>query len=138
VLSPGKTIGRFEIVEQIGSGGMGEVWKATDTSLGRSVALKALPDSVSDDPELLSRLEREARLLASLSHPNIAAIYGLERSGDVSVLELELIPGQTLSQRLQSGPVPVQSALEIALQIVNALEAAHKKGVIHRDRRWHR
>jgi serine/threonine protein kinase len=133
MLAPGTTIGKFEIIERIGAGGMGEVFRATDTSLGRQVALKSLPASFADDPHRLARFEQEARTLAALNHPNIGSIHGIERTDDTSFLELELVEGETLSKTLEAGPLPVKRALEIALEIANALEAAHEKGVVHRD-----
>ncbi len=129
----GKTLAHYEITRAIGKGGMGEVYQATDTKLGRSVAIKVLPEEFASDAERVARFEREAKLLASLNHPNIAAIYGLEQSEGTRFLVLELVEGQTLSERLVRGPLPVQESLELALQIAEALEAAHEKGVIHRD-----
>ncbi len=129
----GKTLVHYEITAAIGKGGMGEVYRATDSKLGRSVAIKVLPEEFAQDTERVARFEREAKLLASLNHPNIAAIYGLEQSEGTRFLVLELVEGQTLSERLVRGPLPVQESLELALQIAEALEAAHEKGVIHRD-----
>jgi serine/threonine-protein kinase len=129
----GKTYAHYEITEKIGAGGMGEVFKARDTRLGRDVALKFLPESFAADTERLQRFEREAKLLAALNHPNIAAIYGIEQSEDARFLVLELVPGEDLSQRLNRGPVAVDEALAAALQIAEALEAAHEQGVVHRD-----
>jgi serine/threonine-protein kinase len=129
----GDRIAHYEILSTIGRGGMGEVWKARDTKLRRDVALKTLPPEFSSEPDRLARLEREAVLLASLSHPNIAAIHGLEQEQGAHVLVLELVEGNTLAERLLRGPIPVDQALKIALQIAEALEAAHEKGVIHRD-----
>ena len=132
-LIPGTRLGPYEVTAQIGAGGMGEVFRATDTNLKRSVAIKVLPDSVGSDPERLARLQREAEVLASLNHPNIAAIYGLERSGGVTALVMELVEGPTLADRIVQGPIPDHDALPIARQIVDALEAAHERGIIHRD-----
>ncbi len=129
----GKTLAHYEITAAIGKGGMGEVYQATDTKLGRSVAIKVLPEEFAQDAERVARFEREAKLLASLNHPNIAAIYGLEESEGIRFLVLELVEGQTLSERLLRGRLRVQESLGIALQIAEALEAAHEKGVIHRD-----
>ena len=112
---------------------MGEVYRAEDTNLNRQVAIKVLPEMFADDPERLARFEREAKLLASLNHPNIAAIYGLEQADGKRFLVLELVEGQTLAQRIEKGPLPVDEALEICRQIAEGLEAAHEKGVIHRD-----
>jgi serine/threonine protein kinase len=112
---------------------MGEVYRATDTNLKRAVAIKVLPTSVSNDPERLARFQREAEVLASLSHPNIAAIYRLEKSDGTTALVMELVTGEDLSQRIARGPIPVDEALPIAKQIAEALEAAHEQGIIHRD-----
>ncbi len=129
----GKTLAHYEITAAIGKGGMGEVYQATDKKLGRSVAIKVLPEEFAQDAERVARFEREAKLLASLNHPNIAAIYGLEESEGTRFLVLELVDGQTLSERLVRGPLPVLESLQLALQIAEALEAAHEEGVIHRD-----
>ena len=126
-------IGPYEIGALIGAGGMGEVYRARDTRLGRDVALKVLPDAFAGDEDRLGRFRREAHLLASLNHPNIAAIYGLEESGGVHALALELVEGPTLADRVAGGPLPFDEALPIARQIVDALEAAHEQGIIHRD-----
>ena len=112
---------------------MGEVYRATDTNLKRAVAIKVLPSSLAGDPERLARFQREAEVLASLNHPNIAAIYGLERSGGSSALVMELVEGPTLADRIALGAVPIDEALPIARQIAEALEAAHEQGIIHRD-----
>jgi hypothetical protein len=140
-LEGGAMVGPYCIERMIGRGGMGEVYRARDTTLGRDVALKMLPTSFAADPERLGRFEREARLLAALNHPNIAAIYGVQKadsssgSGQTTVraLILELVEGETLGGRVARGPVPVAEALRIARQIAEALEAAHEKGIIHRD-----
>jgi eukaryotic-like serine/threonine-protein kinase len=132
-LTPGTRLGPYEIAAQIGSGGMGEVYRATDTALGRSVAIKVLRESLASDPERLARLDREARTLAALNHPNIAAIYGVEKSGGQTALIMELIEGPTLADRIIEGPVPIDEALTIAKQIAEALEAAHEQGIVHRD-----
>ncbi|HSE62469.1 MAG TPA: protein kinase [Thermoanaerobaculia bacterium] len=132
-IAPGTRLGSYEILAPIGAGGMGEVYRAHDTRLRRDVAIKALPESMSRDPERLARLEREARLLAALNHPNIAAIYGLEDSGESRLLVLELVEGDTLAERLARGPLPVDDALAVCEQIATGLEAAHDSGVIHRD-----
>jgi len=132
-LKPGQTIAHYRIDQKIGEGGMGEVWSATDTRLNRPAAIKALPADVVGDPERLARFNREAQLLAALSHPNIAAIYGLERMGDVPYLALELVDGVDLSIRIAERPVPIDEAVEIALQIAAALAEAHDKSIIHRD-----
>src|SRR5687767_4217735 len=112
---------------------MGEVWRARDTRLHREVAIKVLPDELALDPERLARFQREAHLLAALNHPHIAAIYGLEEANGSQFLVLELVEGETLAERLKSGPLPVSEALTIARQIADALQAAHEHGVIHRD-----
>ncbi|MDA2938085.1 serine/threonine protein kinase [Acidobacteria bacterium AH-259-A15] len=129
----GRQIGSYKILSLLGAGGMGQVYRATDTKLGREVAIKVLPDLLARDPERLARFEREAKLLAALNHPNIAAIYGLEESNGLRYLVLELVPGETLAERLAKGLLPVQEALRICGQIAEALEAAHEKGIIHRD-----
>lgn len=129
----GKTISNYKIIEKLGEGGMGVVYKAQDTKLGREVALKALPEEFAQDRERLARFEREAKLLASLNHPNIATIYGLEQSEGLNFLILELVEGETLAGKLTSGPIKVQDALEMCRQIAEALESAHQKGIIHRD-----
>ena len=132
-LAPDSRLGPYEVTALIGQGGMGEVYRARDTKLGRDVALKVLPDLFADDPERLARFQREARVLASLNHPNIASIYGLEESAGVRALVLELVEGPTLAERIAQGAIPVDEALPIARQIAEALEAAHEAGVIHRD-----
>src|SRR5438552_4532556 len=112
---------------------MGEVYRARDTKLNRDVALKVLPDAFALDPERLARFKREAQVLASLNHPNIAAIYGFEDSGSTHALVLELVEGPTLADRIAHGPIPLDEALPIATQIAHALEAAHEQGIVHRD-----
>jgi serine/threonine protein kinase/Tol biopolymer transport system component len=129
----GRTLGNFELTSQLGKGGMGEVYKAKDHKLGRDVAIKVLPEEFARDTERVARFQREAKLLASLNHPNIAAIHGLEEFEGTHFLVLELIEGETLAERIKSGPVPVEDALKLGMQIAEALEAAHEKGVIHRD-----
>ncbi len=129
----GKKLSHYEVIEKIGAGGMGEVYRARDTKLGRDVALKILPEVFANDTERLGRFEREAQLLASLNHPNIASIYGLEQSGSHKFLVLELVEGDDLSKRLASGPLSIEDALTVARQICDGLEAAHDQGVIHRD-----
>jgi eukaryotic-like serine/threonine-protein kinase len=132
-LGPGARLGPYEIVAAIGAGGMGEVYRATDTNLGRQVAIKILPDAFAQDPERVARFEREAKTLASLNHPHIAIIHGLEKSQGTYALVIELIEGEDLSQRIARGPIPIDEALPLAKQIAEALEAAHEQGVIHRD-----
>ncbi len=129
----GQTLAHYRIVERLAAGGMGEVYRASDTKLGREVAIKVLPDAFVRDPERLARFEREARLLASLNHPNIAAIHGFEQSRGIPYLVLELVPGETLADRLSAGPLRIEEALRICVQIAQGLEAAHERGVIHRD-----
>jgi serine/threonine-protein kinase len=132
-MQPGDQVAHYEILSAIGSGGMGEVWKARDTKLRREVAIKALPPELAQDSDRLARLEREATSLAAVNHPNIAAIHGLEEHAGTRFLVLELVEGSTLADRLRKGPMPLEQALKIALQIAEALEAAHERGVIHRD-----
>ena len=158
-LEPGSKLGVYEVTAKIGAGGMGEVYRAHDTTLDRDVAIKVLPDAFATDPERLALFEREAKVLASLNHPNIAAIYGLEKSGDTPALVLELVEGPTLQDLIGRAPaargtseaeeraargggapravknaaIPLEEALPIARQIAEALEAAHEQGIIHRD-----
>ena len=132
-LEVGSRIAHYDVTALIGEGGMGQVYQATDTKLKRQVALKILPEAFSADPERLARFQREAEVLASLNHPNIAAIYGLEEADDTRALVLELVEGPTLADRIAKGPIPLDEALPIAKQIAEALEAAHEAGVIHRD-----
>jgi Tol biopolymer transport system component len=132
-LQPGTRFGPYEIVSALGKGGMGEVYRATDTNLKRSVAIKVLPAEVATEPRRLARFQREAELLAHLSHANIASVYGLERSGEVPALAMELVEGEDLARVIARGPIPVSEALPIARQIAEALEAAHDQGIIHRD-----
>src|SRR5512133_263149 len=123
-MTPQSSIAHYRIVSKLGAGGMGEVWRATDTKLNREVAIKILPDAFASDPDRMARFQREAQVLASLNHPNIAAIYGVEDRA----LVMELVEGETLR-----GPLPPDTALEYSRQIAAALEAAHEKGIIHRD-----
>jgi serine/threonine-protein kinase len=132
-LVPGTRLGPYEITAKLGEGGMGVVFKARDFHLGREVALKVLPEGLTDDPERLARFEREAKLLAQLNHPNIAQIHGLEIQGDTRALVMELVEGPTLAERLEKGALPLDESLSIARQIAEALEEAHEKGIIHRD-----
>src|ERR1041384_3733475 len=127
-LTPGTRLGPYEILAPIGAGGMGEVYRAKDTRLDRDVAIKVLPHALAGDPERLARFEREAKVLASLNHSNIATIYAIEDSPEGKAIAMELVPGQTLK-----GPLPIETALNYARQIVDALEAAHEKGITHRD-----
>jgi serine/threonine protein kinase len=128
-MSPQASIAHYRIVSKLGQGGMGEVWRALDTKLNREVAIKLLPDSFAGDPDRMARFAREAQVLASLNHPNIAAIYGVEERA----LVMELVEGPTLAERIAPGPVPLEEALPIARQIAEALEYAHERGVVHRD-----
>ena len=132
-LQNGTRFGPYEVVEKIGAGGMGEVWRARDTALKRDVAVKALPESFATDPDRLARFQREAEILASLNHPNIATIHGLERSDELTVIVMELVTGPTLADRIAEGPIPADEALGIARQVANALEAAHGRQIVHRD-----
>src|SRR6202166_5291547 len=133
-LAPGTKLGPYEIASAIGAGGMGEVYQAHDTRLGRDAALKVLPEAFVHDADRLSRFQREAKMLAALNHPNIATIYGLEQSNSTSYLVMELVSGETLAERVKrEGALPIEEALVICKQIAEALEAAHEKGIIHRD-----
>ena len=133
-IASGTKLGSYEVVAQIGAGGMGEVYQGHDTKLGRDVAIKVLPEAFADDAERLARFQREAKMLAALNHPNIAMIFGLEQSDDTHYLVMELVPGSTLQQRVKrDGAVPIEEALAIAQQIAEALDAAHQKNIIHRD-----
>ena len=132
-MQPGTQLGHYEILSPLGKGGMGEVWRARDSKLEREVAIKTLPEEFAKDEERLARFEREAKLLASLNHPNIATIHGLEEDSDTRFLVLELVEGDTLADRLKRGAIPVEESLKLALQIAEALEAAHEKSVIHRN-----
>ncbi|MEJ2205668.1 MAG: serine/threonine-protein kinase, partial [Gemmatimonadota bacterium] len=143
-LAAGTRLGTYEVLSPIGAGGMGEVYRATDTRLGRDVALKVLPQEFATDSDRMARFEREAKVLASLNHPNIAHLYGLENhpnsdldsdadAGATIFLVMELVEGEDLAERIARGPIPVDEAIPIALQLAEALEAAHEQGIIHRD-----
>src|SRR5579862_6567544 len=132
-LSAGTKLGSYEVIAQIGAGGMGEVYRARDKRLNRDVALKVIPQGFASDADRMARFEREAKLLASLNHPNIASIYGLEESSSTNALVMELVEGPTLADRIAAGPIPIDEALPIARQIAEALEYAHDHNVIHRD-----
>jgi eukaryotic-like serine/threonine-protein kinase len=132
-LAAGTRLGPYEVLSAIGAGGMGEVYRARDKTLNRDVALKVVPDAFASDPDRLARFTREAQTLASLNHPHIAAIYGLEESNGLRALVMELVEGDDLSQRIANGPIPIDEALPIAKQIAEGLEAAHEQGVVHRD-----
>jgi serine/threonine protein kinase len=125
-LTPGTRLGQYEVLDLLGKGGMGEVYRALDHKLGREVALKLLPEHLAGDSERLARFEREARILASLNHPNIATLHGLEESGSWHFLIMELVPGATLAERIARGPVPLDEALRLFHQVALALEAAHE------------
>src|ERR1700730_1137110 len=129
----GRRVGPYEIVAPLGAGGMGEVYRARDTRLKRDVAIKVLPETFANDPDRLARFQREAEVLATLNHPNIAAVYGLEESGRTAAIVLELVEGATMSARVPRGALPVADALSIARQIVDALDAAQEQGIVHRD-----
>src|SRR5689334_629136 len=132
-IAPGSRVGPYDVTSQIGQGGMGVVFRGRDSRLQRDVALKLLPDHFASDADRLSRFRREAQVLASLNHTNIAQIYGLEQVGDMICLVMELVEGETLEDRLRKGPLPLDEALAIARQIVEALSAAHERGIVHRD-----
>ncbi|MDX1382548.1 MAG: serine/threonine-protein kinase, partial [Thermoanaerobaculia bacterium] len=146
-LQPGTLLGQYEVLSSLGAGGMGEVYRAKDRTLGREVAVKLLLDEVAADPERLARFEREARVLASLNHPNLATLHGFftaapvadgggpepQESGEVPFLVMELVEGETLADRIARGPIPLAEAIPIFVQIADGLEAAHRAGVIHRD-----
>src|SRR5437588_4969709 len=132
-VATGTRFGPYEILSAIGAGGMGEVYRARDTTLNRDVALKILPSTFALDPERLARFRREAQVLASLNHPNIAAIYGFEESDGVQALVLELVEGPTLADRIGRGPLPLDEVVAVGRQIAEAVDAAHQKGIIHRD-----
>ena len=132
-LSAGTRLGSYEILSALGAGGMGEVYRARDTRLDRDVAIKILPEAFAADAERVARFQREAKVLASLNHPHIAAIYGLEDAEGVKALVMELVEGDDLAQRLRRGAIPLDETLPIATQIAEALEAAHEQGIIHRD-----
>src|SRR4051794_13796133 len=132
-IAPGARLGPFDVTAPLGAGGMGEVYRARDSRLNRDVAIKVLPPEFATDPARMARFSREAQVLAALSHPNIAAIFGLEESGGATALVMELVEGQTLAERIAAGTIPLDEALDIARQIADALEAAHEKGIIHRD-----
>ena len=132
-LAPATRLGPYEIVSAIGAGGMGEVYRARDTRLDRTVAIKILPAHLSTSPDARERFDREARAISSLSHPHICPLYDVGHQDGIDYLVMECLDGQTLAQRLQKGPLPVAQAIEYALQIADAMEAAHRQGVIHRD-----
>src|SRR5271155_1590781 len=126
----GQTLAHYRVIAKLGAGGMGEVYRALDTKLGREVALKVLPVALAQDPERIARMRREAQVLATLNHPSIAAIYGLEEVDGVVLLALELVPGESLAERLSRGPLQQHEAFNICREIASALEAAHERGII--------
>ena len=132
-LTPGSRLGPYEIIAQLGQGGMGIVFRARDTKLERDVAVKVLPRNLAEDPDALGRFEREAKAVAALSHPNILAIHDFGREEGTVYAAMELLEGETLRQRLQDGALPTRKAVEIALEIAGGLAAAHEKGIVHRD-----
>jgi len=132
-LSAGTKLGPYEIVAPLGSGGMGEVYRARDLGLDRTVAIKVLPEAFAEDGERLARFEREAKLLASLNHPNIAILFGFDRAGSIPFLAMEMVPGETLAERIKKGPLPLDEAVPLFVQIAHGLEDAHANGVVHRD-----
>jgi eukaryotic-like serine/threonine-protein kinase len=132
-LQPGTRLGSFEVLGPLGAGGMGEVYRAHDTRLGRDVAIKILHESFARDPARAARFEREARLLAAINHPAIGAIYGVEDFDAQRCIIMELVPGETLGERIAGRPMPLGEVCDLSRQIAEALEAAHEKGVIHRD-----
>jgi serine/threonine protein kinase len=132
-LAPGTILGQYEIRSPLGAGGMGEVYRANDTRLDREIAIKALPKSLTSDPDRLRRFEQEARAAAALNHPNILAVYQMATHDGVSYMVTELLDGETLRERLQRGPIPLRKAIGYALQIAHGLAAAHDKGITHRD-----
>src|SRR6185503_12171018 len=132
-LTSGTRLGPYEIVAPIGAGGMGEVYRARDTRLGREVAIKVLPQHLSDQPEVRARFEREAKMVSSLNHPHICVLFDIGREGDTDYLVMELIEGETLADRVRKGPLPAAELLRIGTQIADALDRAHRAGVVHRD-----
>src|SRR5882757_3869914 len=132
-LALGTKLGPYEIVAPLGAGGMGEVYRAKDTRLGRDVAVKVLPQHLSSNPEIRARFEREAKTVSSLNHPHICTLHDVGREGETDYLVMELIDGETLAQRLARGPLPMTDVLRIGAQITDALDRAHRAGVVHRD-----
>src|SRR6266542_4037217 len=132
-LTAGLHLGPYEILSALGAGGMGEVYRARDSRLGRDVAVKVLPEAFARDPKRMARFEREAQVLASFNHPHIATIHGLEESNDVHALVMELVEGPTLAERIGGSAMALDDALPIAMQIAEGLEYAHEKGIVHRD-----
>src|SRR5215468_11203492 len=132
-ITTGSRIGPYEVTSPLGAGGMGIVFRAHDTKLQRDVALKLLPEHFADDADRLARFQREAQVLASLNHSNIAQVYGLEESNNTRCIVMELVEGETLQERLKRGLIPIDEAFPVAGQIASALEAAHERGIVHRD-----
>ncbi len=132
-LSPGTTLGPYQIDAPLGAGGMGEVYKATDTRLDRTVAIKVLPEHVANDPDLKQRFEREAKTVAALNHPHICTLHDIGSQDGVDFLVMEYLDGQTLAQRLEKGALPLDQALQVAIEIADALDKAHRQGIVHRD-----
>ena len=132
-LQAGTSLGPYQILSPLGAGGMGEVYKATDTRLDRTVAIKVLPEHVANDPDLKQRFEREARTVAALNHPHICTLYDIGKEGEIDFLVMEYLDGQTLAQRLEKGALPLDQALTVAIEIADALDKAHRQGIVHRD-----
>ena len=132
-LEPGQTLQHYQIVDQIGAGGMGEVWRATDDRLDREVAIKVLPPGFAEQEQLLARFEREAQAISSLNHPNICTLYDIGHENGIHYLVMELIDGESLGDRILQGALPIEKVLEIGTQIASALELAHAQGIVHRD-----
>ena len=129
----GETLSHYKVTNKLGEGGMGEVWAAEDSQLGRTVAIKLLPEEFTTDAERLARFDREARLLAALDHPNIAGIYGLDESNGKRFLVMQLVDGETLAERIAKGPLSLDESVSLFIRIAEGLEGAHEKGIIHRD-----
>src|SRR5689334_13594782 len=132
-LSPGRRLGPYEIVQPLGAGGMGEVYRARDTRLGRDVAVKVLPPSLSENPDARARFEREARVASSLNHPHICVLHDIGRSGELDYLVMELVAGESLADRIRRGPLPIAEVVRIGAEISDALDRAHRAGIVHRD-----